>query len=79
MNVETNPGPWRPVPLVCRILCSNVRGLARNRSDLTMASSQYDILLCSKILASDMRQMLDLPVPGFVCPVLLSQGKMPRA
>ena len=22
LDVETNPGPWRPVPAVCRILCS---------------------------------------------------------
>ena len=28
--VETNPGPRRPVPVVYRILCSNVRGLAGN-------------------------------------------------
>ena len=45
LDVETNPGPCRPVPAVCRILRSNVRGLAGNLSDLTMASSQYDILL----------------------------------
>ena len=48
LDVETNPGPWLPVPAVCRILCSNVRGLAGNLSDLTVASSQYDILLCSE-------------------------------
>ena len=42
--METNPGPRRPVPAVCRILCSNVRGLAGNLSDLTVASSQYYIL-----------------------------------
>ena len=45
LDVETNPGPHRPVPAVCRILCSNVRGLAGNLSDLTLALSQYDILL----------------------------------
>ena len=28
LDVETNPGPRRPVPAVCRILCSNVRGMA---------------------------------------------------
>ena len=46
--METNPGLRHPAPDVCRILCSNVRGLARNLSDLTIASSQYDILLCSE-------------------------------
>ena len=56
LDVETNPGPRRPVPAVCRILCSNVRGLAGNLSDLTEASSQHDILFCSETLVSDMRQ-----------------------
>ena len=36
----TNPSPHHPVPAVCRILCSNVRSLARNLSDLTVAPSQ---------------------------------------
>ena len=40
MDVETSPGPRRPVPAGCRILCSNMRGLAGNHSDLTLASSQ---------------------------------------
>ena len=50
-----------------------MRGLAGNLSDLTVASSQYDILLCSEILVSDML------VPGFGRPVLLCRGRMPRA
>ena len=37
LDVETNPGPLRPVPDICRILCSNVRSLAGNLSDLTVA------------------------------------------
>ena len=41
LDVETNRGPRRPVPAVCRILYSNVLGLAGNPSDLTVASSQY--------------------------------------
>ena len=45
LDVETNPGRLRPVPDVCRILCSNVRGLAGNLSDLTLASSQYDTVV----------------------------------
>ena len=76
--METNPGPRRPVPAVCRILCSNVRGLAGNLSDLTVALSQYDILLCSETLVSDMRHVSEVLVPGFCCPVLC-RGKMPRA
>ena len=77
--METNPGPRRPVPAVCRILCSNVLGLAWNLSDLTVASSQYDILLCSETFVSDMRRVLEVLVPGFGHPVLLCRGKMPRA
>ena len=79
MDVETNLRPWRPVPVVCRIVCSNVRGLAGNHSDLTVASSHYDVLFCSEILVSDMRHGSELLVPSFGRPVLLSPGKMPRA
>ena len=79
MDVETNPGPQRPVPDVCRILCSNVRRLARNLSDMTVASSQHDKLLCSETLVSDMRHVSDVLVPGFGHPVLLCRGKMFRA
>ena len=76
--METNPGPRRPVPDVCR-LCSNVRGLAGNLSDLTVASSQYDIMFCSETLVSDMRHVSELLVPGFVRHVFLCRGKMPPA
>ena len=79
LDVRTNPGPRNSVPAVCRILCSNVRGLARNLSNLTVASSQYDILLCSETLVSDMRQLSEVVVPGFCRPVLLCRGKMPQA
>ena len=58
---------------------SNARGLAGYLSDLTVASSQYDILLCSETLVSDMYHMLEVLVPGFCRPVLLCRGKMPRA
>ena len=79
LDVETNPGPRRPVPADCRILCSNVRGLAASLSDLTVASSQYDILLCSETLVSDMRHVSEVLVSGFGRPVLLCRNKMPRA
>ena len=68
--METNPGPWSPVPAVCRILCSNVPGLAGNHSDLTTASSQYDILLCSETFVSDTLHVSEILVPGFGRPVL---------
>ena len=79
LEMETNPGPRRPVPAVCRILCSNVLGLAGNDSGLTVASSQYDILLCSESLVSDMSHVSEILVPGFGRPVLWCRGKMPRA
>ena len=58
--METNPGPRRPIPTVCRLLCSNVRALAGNLSDLTVASSRYDILLCSETFVSDTRHVSEL-------------------
>ena len=79
LDVEINPGPRRPIPDVCRILCSNVPGLAGNFSDLTVASSQYDILLCSESLVSDMRHVSEVLFPGFGRTILLCRGKMPRA
>ena len=78
-DVETNPGPWRPVPTVCSLLCSNVWGLAGNLCDLTVASSQYDILLCSETLVSDKRHVSELLVDGFGRLVLLCWGRLPRA
>ena len=48
-------------------------------SDLAVASSQYDILLCSETLLSDLRQVSELLVPGFGRPVLLCRGKLHRA
>ena len=79
LDEETNPGPRRPEPYVCRILCSNVWGLAGNISDLTVVLSQYGILFCAETLVSDMRHVSELLVPGFGRPVLLCRGKMPRA
>ena len=55
LDVETNPGPRRPVPAVCRVLYSKVQGLSRNLSDLTVKSTQFDLLLCSETLVYDMR------------------------
>ena len=72
LDVGTNPVPRLRVPDVCIILCSYVRGLVGNLSDLTMASSQYDIVLCSETLVSDMRLVSEILVPVFSRPFLLS-------
>ena len=79
LDLETNPGTHCPVPAVCGILCRNVRGLAGNLSDLTVSSSQYDMLFFSESMISDMHHMSELLVLGFGCPVLLCLGKLPRA
>ena len=65
LDVETNPDSRCPVLAVGRQLCCNVLGLAGNLSDLTVASSRYDILLCYETLVSDMRHLSELLVPGF--------------
>ena len=54
-------------------------GLVGNLSQLTVASSQYDTLLCSETLVSDMRYVSEVLVPGLGRPVWLCRGKMPRA
>ena len=74
-DVETNPG----CSLTCKILCSNVRGLSKNLSDVTVASSQYDLLLRSETLVSDRRHISELLIPGFGRPVLLCRDGMPWA
>ena len=61
--------------------CLNPRFLdvETNPDHLTVASSQYDILLCSETLVSDMGHVSEVLIPGFCRPVLLCRGKMPRA
>ena len=56
-----------------------MRRLAGNLSNLTVASSHYNILLCSETLVSDMRHVPEVLVPGFGHPVLLCRGKKTRA
>ena len=79
LYVKTNPGPRHPVPAVCRMLCSNERGLAGNLCDLTEASSQHDTLFCSETLVSNMCHVSELLAPGFGRSVLWCRGKMLRA
>ena len=76
---ETNPGPRRPAHAVYTILCTNMQGLSRNLSDLTVASSPFDILLCSETMVSDICHVLELLVPGFGRPVVVCWGRMPQA
>ena len=71
LDVETNPGRGVLFLLSAEYSESNVRGLAENLRILIVASSQYDILLCSETLVSDMRHASEILVLGFGCPVLL--------
>ena len=58
----------------------NVRGVSKNLSYVTVASSsQYDLLLCSETLVSDRYHISGLLVPEFGRPVLLCRDGMPRA
>ena len=77
-DVETNLSPRRSDPTDCRQLCSNVRGLAGNLSDLTVASSRCDIRLCSETFVSDMRHVSELLIRGFGRPVLMCRDWKPR-
>ena len=61
------------------MLCSDVRGFSKNQSDVTVSSSQYDLLLCSETLVSDRRHISELLVPGFGRPLLLCRDGMPPA
>ena len=57
---------------------SNMRCLTGNLSDVTVASSQYDILLCSETLVSDMRHVSEVLVLGFSRTFFVCLGKIPR-
>ena len=56
-----------------------MQGLSGNLGDLAVASSQYDILMCSETFVSDLCHVSKLLVPGFGRPVLLCRGKLPHA
>ena len=53
--------------------------LSRNLSNLTLASSHDNLLLCSDTLLSDRHHTSELLVPGFGHPVFLCQDGVPRS
>ena len=79
LDVEPNVDSRLPVPAVCRILCSNVRGLSQELNDLTLASSQFDIFLCPETMVSHLHHISHFLVPGFVHSTLFCRHSMPRA
>ena len=74
LDVETNPGPQRPVPVIRRIL-----DLDRNLSDLTVASYRYDILVCSDTFVLGKKSRVGVAgsliwSPGLVVPDQVASG-----
>ena len=78
-DVELNPGPRHSRQRRCRIMYANIRGLHRNIRDLMVASSHYDIFLCSEKLVSQMRHSSEVLIPGFKKPILFKRDAIPRA
>ena len=76
-DIETHPGPNRPKYF--NLLYSNIRGLHGNITDLSVASSKFDIICCSETLVSDMRHVSELLLPNFNKPLLLRRNALPRA
>ena len=78
-DIEINPGPRSIRHRQCRLMYANIRGLQANLNDLSVASKQFDILLCSETLVSDMRRISEILVPGFRRPILLRRNSIDRA
>ena len=68
---------WRLTPVRCIIfrLPTEYSVVMYGASDLTVASSQYDILLCSETFVSDMRYVSELLVLRFFYSVFLCLGR----
>ena len=75
---ETHPGLQRPVPTVCRPICSNVLGLPGTLVTWPWRSLRM-AYCCALGLVSDMCHVSELLVPGFGRPVLMCRGRTPRA
>ena len=81
LDVETNQGLGRtPAPVVLYLLSAEYSAVMCGAwpwylSDLTVASSQYDMLLCSETMVSDMRHVSEVLIPGFGRPVLLCRAR----
>ena len=76
-DIELNPGPQRVNK--ARILYCNIRGLYGNFSDLAVASSNYDIILCSETLVSNHRSISEILLPNFRKPFLIRRDAFVRA
>lgn len=76
-DIHPNPGP--PQTQHARVLCANIRGLKGNLNDLSLTSTNYDVLCCSETLVSEMRHISELLIPNFKKPILFRRNSIPRA
>ena len=67
-DVKPNPGPGRAAS--CRVLYSNIRGLFRNISELSLVARDFDILLCSETLVTSRRHSSEIAIGGFGFPLM---------
>ena len=76
-DVEVNPGPRNVGPRNCRLLCSNIRGLHCNLTDLKAASRNFDVVCLSETLVSGHRHVAELRLPCFGKPFQRLRGSVP--
>ena len=74
-NIEQNPDPIVKVNK-CIVIHHNIRTLYNNIKDLQIVCPKYDIILYSKILVSDRRQVNEIYLPGFKKPNLFLTDSM---
>ena len=65
-DIESNPGPGSDSRV--RVLYSNICGLHANLDELTVAGSDYYVLVCAESQVSDRRHLSELRIPGLGCP-----------
>ena len=76
-SIVCRPEIWyRPVPEGYFVLMCGA-GPIQNLSDLSVAWSQYDIMLCSETLVSELLHTSELWVPGFGCFVSFCLNRIP--
>ena len=76
-DIESNPGPRNNQQSI-RFLYTNIRGLKSNLLELSIASKDYDILLCSETLVSNYRHSSELLIQNFKRPMMLLRNSIPR-
>ena len=77
-DVEVNPGPRVGTSGRCRLMFCNINGLFGNLSELSVAASGFDLVMCAETKVSTFRHSSELLLPGFVKPTLLLRGARPN-